>query len=777
MKTNIITTKLLAILFAGALSVFNAKAQTPWIGGGGSTIESDPSGGNVEITAPYNFSVVGGNASISGSLSSGAITSSGNFSNGSNTLGCGPITSSGNFSCGTHAITCGAITGSGAFSCGSNAVTCGGITSSGNFSNGSNTLGCGAITSTGNFSNGTHAVTCGAITSSGNFSNGSNTLGCGAITSGAITSSGNITTTGVYQISGSTILSQTGGNSNMFIGIGSGGSNTGSYNNAMGLQSLYTNSTGANNCAFGTQALYTNNGSSNSAFGIQTLYNNTSGTHNAAFGGGTMGATTTGSYNTAVGDLALYNNNGSNNTALGYYAGANYAGGSNNTFIGYGTDASSSGLSNATAVGSNAKVYSSNSIELGDNSTAVSIGYSGSALTAQTKFDVLSTGTSLSSGSASYASHSINSNTGPGSLFSQTFITGVYGESSGSSTSAFTINRGGAFNASHGYSCQAVYGLSTPSSSGNISMAGAFNSDFAAAAANGTSYGVYSYVGSNGTLGNIAIYGAAPSSVGNTKPNWAGYFSGDVYVNGNGWVSGTWTVSDKQFKTNINTIQSPTSILKKLKPESYYYDTTNSTGMHFSGKKQYGFIAQDVQQVLPELVSSVTRPAEIDITGKVIHPALTHLGVNYTSFIALLTAALQAEQAKNDTQDSVIAVMQKQISQLLAANGSNNNANSTMAINAQNINLSDADVVVLNQNQPNPFAEQTSITYNIPQSAGTSQILFYDLNGKQIKSVDITGKGKGALNVYASDLSNGMYSYTLVIDGKIIDTKKMVKQQ
>ncbi|MEI6489326.1 MAG: hypothetical protein WCP52_10200 [Bacteroidota bacterium] len=28
------------------------------------------------------------------------------------------------------------------------------------------------------------------------------------------------------------------------------------------------------------------------------------------------------------------------------------------------------------------------------------------------------------------------------------------------------------------------------------------------------------------------------------------------------------------------------------------------------------------------------------------------------------------------------------------------------------------------------------------------------------------------LNVFAQDLSNGMYSYTLVVDGKLIDTKR-----
>ena len=56
-------------------------------------------------------------------------------------------------------------------------------------------------------------------------------------------------------------------------------------------------------------------------------------------------------------------------------------------------------------------------------------------------------------------------------------------------------------------------------------------------------------------------------------------------------------------------------------------------------------------------------------------------------------------------------------------------------------------------------------------------MLFYNASGKLIQSVDLNEKGKGSLNVFASDLSNGIYTYTLVVDGKIIETKKMLKQQ
>lgn len=85
--------------------------------------------------------------------------------------------------------------------------------------------------------------------------------------------------------------------------------------------------------------------------------------------------------------------------------------------------------------------------------------------------------------------------------------------------------------------------------------------------------------------------------------------------------------------------------------------------------------------------------------------------------------------------------------------------------------------MVLDQNVPNPFAEQTIITFNLPENTGSAQMLFYNIEGKLINSVDLTQKGKGQLTVFANDLSNGIYTYALVVDGKVMDTKKMQKQK
>lgn len=105
-----------------------------------------------------------------------------------------------------------------------------------------------------------------------------------------------------------------------------------------------------------------------------------------------------------------------------------------------------------------------------------------------------------------------------------------------------------------------------------------------------------------------------------------------------------------------------------------------------------------------------------------------------------------------------------------------NNYKSILPTTLTDVELSNKNSIVLNQNVPNPFAEQTTITYYLPDNVKRAQIQFFEQSGKIIKTVDLIEKGKGKLNVFANDLSNGIYTYSLIIDGNTIETKKMIKQ-
>ena len=84
------------------------------------------------------------------------------------------------------------------------------------------------------------------------------------------------------------------------------------------------------------------------------------------------------------------------------------------------------------------------------------------------------------------------------------------------------------------------------------------------------------------------------------------------------------------------------------------------------------------------------------------------------------------------------------------------------------------DQTVLKQNTPNPFADKTVIYYFIPQNVNRAQIVVYDDKGVVVKKVEVTAKGAGSITLYGSSLRKGVYSYSIVADGKLIDTKKMI---
>lgn len=92
-------------------------------------------------------------------------------------------------------------------------------------------------------------------------------------------------------------------------------------------------------------------------------------------------------------------------------------------------------------------------------------------------------------------------------------------------------------------------------------------------------------------------------------------------------------------------------------------------------------------------------------------------------------------------------------------------------------NISAVDMVRMDQNKPNPFSESTVIGLNIPEKTQKANIFIYDLSGKQVKNVQVNERGETNITVYASDLGAGMYIYTLVVDGKVSVTRRMIVEK
>ena len=141
----------------------------------------------------------------------------------------------------------------------------------------------------------------------------------------------------------------TGGGSNTAVGINTLYSNTtGNQNTAVGYSSLFANTTGIANTAFGSGSLLSNTtGNSNVAIGVDTLDVNTTGSNNTALGNYALSGNLTGIGNTGLGRNALLlNTTGRNNAAVGMSGLQNNTTGSNNVSLGY-----RAGYANTTGYG------------------------------------------------------------------------------------------------------------------------------------------------------------------------------------------------------------------------------------------------------------------------------------------------------------------------------------------------------------------------------------------------------------------------------------------
>ncbi len=86
----------------------------------------------------------------------------------------------------------------------------------------------------------------------------------------------------------------------------------------------------------------------------------------------------------------------------------------------------------------------------------------------------------------------------------------------------------------------------------------------------------------------------------------------------------------------------------------------------------------------------------------------------------------------------------------------------------------DGDVAKLYQNSPNPFKTETTIRFEIPQSVNSARLYICNMAGTLLKSIVINQRGTGNVIIPENEFNAGMYLYSLVNDGKIIDTKQML---
>ena len=167
---------------------------------------------------------------------------------------------------------------------------------------------------------------------------------------------------------------------------------------------------------------------------------------------------------------------------------------------------------------------------------------------------------------------------------------------------------------------------------------------------------------------------------------------------------------------------------------------------------RYGLDADKLKAVYPELVYE-------DQNGNV--------SVNYIEMVPLLVQSINELKSDIDELKKENALLKSEL------DGDESNAKSRGESTDIN-DIDNTDVLSLSQNDPNPFSERTTISLNIPEGITTAAVFFYDMSGKQIDKRMITERGKTQISVTSADFSEGMYLYSLIADGKVVATRKMI---
>ena len=271
----------------------------------------------------------------------------------------------------------------------------------------------------------------------------------------------------------------------------------------------------------------------------------------------------------------------------------------------------------------------------------------------------------------------------------------------------------------------------------------------------GWNYGVFGTL--HGNNNGAGVFGSSESWDGgvNTAGRFAGYFNGKVKVVGEMMASSYTTTSDFRLKENIsqiddgslNKVKGMNVIKYRLKnleldmgdtaKKIYYMYPEDSPILK---KDHFGLIAQELKEIYPELVDEGEDG---------------YLSVNYMELVPILIKSIQELSSKFDALENE------------AAKSIQRGDKNTM-IGGLNLQA------ILYQNDPNPFTENTTIKCVIPNSVQNAVLYIYDMNGHQIDSRTIAERGIASLTIEGSSLDAGMYLYSLITDGTVVDTKRMI---
>ena len=162
--------------------------------------------------------------------------------------------------------------------------------------------------------------------------------------------------------------------------------------------------------------------------------------------------------------------------------------------------------------------------------------------------------------------------------------------------------------------------------------------------------------------------------------------------------------------------------------------------MKMSSRRHFGIDAEELQKIYPNLV---------------LEGQDGYLGVNYVELVPVLIRAIQ------------------ELKQELGEVKGEANAKAHSFSSESTDLIADATGNVLYQNTPNPFKEKTVIRFKLAENVQNAAICIFDMQGKMLKKVPIS-LGMESISIGGYELGEGMFLYSLIVNGKEVDTKRMI---
>ncbi|MEM9919619.1 MAG: tail fiber domain-containing protein [Bacteroidota bacterium] len=220
--------------------------------------------------------------------------------------------------------------------------------------------------------------------------------------------------------------------------------------------------------------------------------------------------------------------------------------------------------------------------------------------------------------------------------------------------------------------------------------------------------------------------------------------------------------SDRRLKRDFEDISSPLEKILATNGQRYYY-TDKTMEFPFNNMpqtEQLGYIAQELQEILPQAVNQ-------DDSG--------YLSVKYHMLVPVITEAMKEQQDIIDQQQVTIDEQQTTIDQQKArmAQLEDRLVRIEQVLNQQGQLELGKDNIQLRQNRPNPFGKNTTIDYKLPEGFNAASIRIIDASGKEIRNYAINNT-VGQLDVDGTDLTSGIYYYSLIVNGQVVRTEKMI---